>query len=289
MTKLRGGEGIIAQDQKDFVTLRLLVSPGYLSSDQLRALADIVDREGNGKIILTSRKGVQVPWIKFENAMDVSSELEMFGLPPGSCGRKVRTIMTCAGTGRCPFVLYDVDGLCNKLNQGYYGSMMPTKFKISLAGCPNSCSNPYINDFGVIGADIPRLIEEKCIKCGVCSRYCRGDAIEPDADELPIIDFDKCIQCGWCIKNCPSGALESDKKGFSLIVGGKSGRSPALGQKIAELVSEDELFEILNNILKYFKKHAKGRERISEIIKRNGIDHLKSEVLLKKEKVDETR
>ncbi|MFQ5800740.1 MAG: 4Fe-4S binding protein [Candidatus Hydrothermarchaeales archaeon] len=279
MTKLRGGEGIIAQQQKEFVTLRLLISPGYLSSEQLRALADIAEREGNGKIILSSRKGVQVPWIKFELAKDVSAELEMIGLPPGSCGRKVRTIMTCAGTNRCPFVLFNVDELCGKFNQKYYGSMTPTKFKMSLAGCPNSCSNPYINDFGVVGAEIPKLIEEKCIQCGACARYCRGNCIELGKDGLPNIDFDKCIKCGWCIKNCPSGALESDKKGFSVIVGGKSGRVPVLAKKIVDVVSEDELFEVLDKTLEYFKKNAKGRERLVEIINRNGIDHLKKEVL----------
>jgi dissimilatory sulfite reductase (desulfoviridin) alpha/beta subunit len=279
MTKLRGGEGILAQDQKEFVTLRLLVSPGYLGSDQLRALADIVDRDGNGKIILTSRKGVQVPWIKFERAKDVSAELEMYGLPPGSCGRKVRTIMTCAGTVRCPYVLYDVDELCNKINQRYYGKATPTKFKMALAGCPNSCSNPYINDFSVIGAEIPRLVEDKCIKCGVCARYCRGDAIELGDDELPLIDFEKCIRCGWCIKNCPSGALESDKKGFSIVVGGKSGRVPFLGTKIIDIVSEDELFNVLDRTLEYFKKNASGRERLVKIIQRKGIESFKTEVL----------
>jgi dissimilatory sulfite reductase (desulfoviridin) alpha/beta subunit len=282
MTKLRGGEGILAQDQEKYVTLRLLVSPGYLNSDQLKALADIAKKEGNGKIILTSRKGVEIPWIKFEKAKSLSAELEMVGLPPGSCGRKVRTIMTCAGTDRCPFVLFNVDELCNKLNQLHYGKETPTKFKMSLAGCPNSCSNVFINDFGVIGAETPRLIEEKCIKCGSCARLCRGDAIELGADEVPEIDFNKCIQCGWCIKNCPSKALESDKKGFNIIVGGKSGRVPELGTKVAELVSEDDLFELLERTLEYFRKYAEGRERLVTVIKRKGLKHLNREVFEKK-------
>jgi dissimilatory sulfite reductase (desulfoviridin) alpha/beta subunit len=280
MTKLRGGEGILAQAQKDFVTLRLLVSPGcYLSSEQLRALADVAEREGRGKIILTSRKGVQVPWIKFENAKDVSAELEMFGLPPGSCGRKVRTIMTCAGTDRCPFLLYNVDNLSEKLNQKYYGRQTPTKFKTALAGCPNSCSNPYINDFGIVGAEIPKLLEDKCIKCGICTRICRGDAITTLKSGLPEIDFDKCIQCGWCIKNCPSQALESDKAGYTIMVGGNSGRIANLGTKIVDVVSEEDLFKILDRTFDYFKKYAEGRERLGKIIRRKGVDHFTGEVL----------
>src|SRR3972149_11176649 len=148
---------ILAQEQKEYVTLRLLVSPGYLSSEQLRILADIAERVGRGKVILTTRKGIEIPWIRFENAKDVSAELEMIGLPPGSCGRKVRAVVACAGTERCPFTLFNVDELCTKLTQRYYGRETPAKFKTALAGCPNSCSNPYINDFGVIGAEKPRL------------------------------------------------------------------------------------------------------------------------------------
>ncbi len=279
MTKLRGGEGILAQDQKDYVTLRLLVCPGYLSADQLRMLADIAEKEGRGSIIITTRKGVQVPWIKFEKAKEISAKLEMAGLPPGSCGRKVRAVVACAGTERCPFALFDIDALCSKITQKYYGRQTPTKFKIALAGCPNSCSNPYINDFGVIGAETPRLVEESCIKCGACERLCRGDAITTKSDGLPVIDFDKCIHCGWCIKNCPSTAMIADKTGFSITVGGKSGRIPALGLKVAGNISEEELFKVLGNTLKYFDNFADGRERIGKIIARMGLDHFKSEVL----------
>ncbi|RMF88868.1 MAG: 4Fe-4S dicluster domain-containing protein [Methanobacteriota archaeon] len=279
MTKLRGGEGILAQKQKEYVTLRLLVCPGYLSSEQLRKLADIAEREGRGKIIITTRKGVEVPWIRFENAKDVSAELEMAGLPPGSCGRKVRAVVACAGTERCPYALYNVDELCTKLTQKYYGRQTPTKFKMSISGCPNSCSNPAINDFGVTGAMTPRLVEESCIKCGVCARLCRGDAITQSEGEAPVIDHDRCIHCGWCIKNCPSRALVAERSGFSITVGGKSGRIPELGMKIADVVSEEGLFQILENTFAYFERYAEGRERIGKIIRRMGVDHFKGEVL----------
>lgn len=279
MTKLRGGEGILAQAQKDFVTLRLLVCPGYLSADQLRKLADIAEREGKGSIIITTRKGVEVPWIRYENAKDVSAELEMAGLPPGSCGRKVRAVVACAGTERCPFCLYNVDELCQKLTQRYYGRLTPTKLKIAIAGCPNSCSNPYINDFGIIGAEIPCLVEDKCIRCGICERVCRGSCISTDDEDLPTIDYEGCIHCGWCIKNCPSGAMESDRKGFTITVGGNSGRTPHLGSKIIDIVTEDELFTILEKTFEYFEEHAQGRERIGKIIRRNSLEHFKENVL----------
>jgi len=279
VTKLRGAEGILAQKQREYVTLRLLVCPGELTSEQLRILAEIAEKEGRGKVIITTRKGLELPWIRFERAKEVSARLEMAGLSAGSCGRKVRAIVACAGGGRCPYALYDVGDLCARLTQAYYGRQTPTKFKMALAGCPNSCSNPYINDFGVVGAMRPMLIEERCIKCGVCERLCRGEAIHKGEDDLPVIDRERCIDCGWCVKNCPSQAMVAEKQGFSLTVGGRSGRVPELGKKVAELVSEEELLKVLERTFEYFERYAEGRERLGKIISRMGIEHYKAEVL----------
>jgi len=283
MTKLRGGEGILAQAQKDFVTLRLLVVPsGNLSPAQLRLLADVAEKVGKNYVIFTSRKGLEVPWIPFEKAQEISRQFELVGLPPGSCGRKVRAVVTCAGTERCPFVLYNVDELCKKVSERHYGRATPAKFKIAMAGCPNYCSNPYIDDFGIIGAMSPRIIPERCIGCGTCARICRGRAISQkngEKNEVPVIDDNKCIICGWCIKNCPADAIEAIKQGFSIIVGGKSGRKPRLANKIAEIVSEEEMFKVLERTLEYAKKNAKGAERLCNLIDRLGLENFKAYVL----------
>ena len=283
MTKLRGGEGILAQAQREYVTLRLLVVPsGNLKPEQLRLLADVAEKYGKGYIIFTSRKGIQVPWIPFEKAQEISELFEEAGLPAGSCGKKVRAIVSCAGTERCPYVLYDVDETCEKLSSRFYAMQTPAKVKIALAGCPNCCSNPYIDDIGIIGATSPEIIEERCIGCGVCARVCRGRAISMEngsKDSVPKIDEDKCIICGWCIKNCPSQAIKAVKSGFTVVVGGKSGRKPKLATKIAEIIREEELEKVIERIIEYARKHAKGAERLCSIIERKGIEDFKSYVL----------
>jgi len=283
MTKLRGGEGILAQAQKDFVTLRLLVVPsGNLTPVQLKLLAEVAEKEGKGYIIFTSRKGVEVPWIPFEKAQEISRKFEMAGLPAGSCGKKVRAVVTCAGTERCPFVLFNVDEFCKKISERHYGRATPAKFKIAMAGCPNYCSNPYIDDFGIIGAQSPRIIPERCIGCGNCARICRGRAITQkngDKNEVPVIDDNKCIICGWCIKNCPADAIETIKQGFTIVVGGKSGRKPRLADKIAEIVTEEEFYKVLERTIEYSKKNAKGAERLCNLIDRLGLENFKAYVL----------
>jgi dissimilatory sulfite reductase (desulfoviridin) alpha/beta subunit len=279
MTKLRGAMGLLAQKQRDYVTVRLTILSGKVSSSQLRRLANITENEGAGFLILTMRKGIEVPWIKTERALDVIREFNASGLKGGSCGTRVRTILACAGLDRCPFALIDTGELCSKISSRYYGKEMPTKFKVSIAGCQNCCSHPHINDFGIICAVKPRINPEKCIDCGQCLRLCRGKAIKEGSKGLPEIDFDKCIDCGWCIKNCPTSAIKEEKSGYTIIIGGKSGRRPKLGEELTRLATEEEVLVLLDKTLNYFKKYADGKERLSEILERLGMEHFRFHVL----------
>ncbi len=51
----------------------------------------------------------------------------------------------------------------------------------------------------------PRLSEEKCSNCGICSDVCPVKAI----NRKPLtLDMGKCIFCGDCQRLCPGGAIE---------------------------------------------------------------------------------
>ena len=51
----------------------------------------------------------------------------------------------------------------------------------------------------------PKLIREKCIKCGNCKEVCPKEAIV--LNPYPQIARDRCISCYSCIEHCPVGAL----------------------------------------------------------------------------------
>ncbi|MEE8167310.1 MAG: 4Fe-4S binding protein [Candidatus Hydrothermarchaeales archaeon] len=288
MTKLRGGMGLLAQSQKDYVTIRLQVTRGKLSIEQLNGIADVLDNYGKGFAIPTIRKGLEIPWIKFEDSPKVLEEFKKLGLKAGSCGTKIRTIVACAGMDHCPLGLVDIEGAYAKLKDEYYERDTPTKFKISICGCPMACSHPHINDFGIIGRIRPKIIAEKCDGCGICARVCKGEEaeakykVEQDAiveGNPPKIDYDRCIGCGLCMRSCPREAIAAEEAGFALFIGGKGGRHPRFGEEVVGLVSEEEMFRILDKTLKYFKKFAQGKERIVEVINRKGIEHFKNYVL----------
>ena len=296
MTKIRWTSGILAQKQREYTTMRVPVS-GRITSEQMDKMADIAERDGKGIVLLTIRKSIEIPWIKYDQSLKVQKELQGAKLEIGSCGRSVRTVVRCASTGRCPFEVIDVEKKYQEITDRYYGRSTPTKFKTSVSGCANACANPYINDFGIVGKAHPKIDFMKCDKCYKCVEACRGgvfateegipevegaitqEAITIGEDWMPRIDYDKCIDCGWCISNCPPGALEAERVGYGIYVGGRGGRYPKFAHEVARFVSEGELFRILEGTIEYFRKFAEGRERLVLVLERLGIEHYNEHVL----------
>lgn len=69
----------------------------------------------------------------------------------------------------------------------------------------------------------PCIVEENCIGCRICERYCRHDAVHV-VERKAVIDYDKCVGCGQCVAVCQkSAAVVKDYD-----------TSEVLNQKIAE-------------------------------------------------------
>lgn len=57
-----------------------------------------------------------------------------------------------------------------------------------------------------------KILEERCIGCGMCLAYCPMRAIKIHEDKT-IIDTKKCVECGTCYRasKCPVGAFYQDE------------------------------------------------------------------------------
>ncbi len=191
-------------------------------------------------------------------------------------------IDTCFGTGgACPNRAVDGDGLLKRLEdllkkedilgflkQHVKGDLkFHHDFRVTLADCPNACSQPQIKDIGIIGACFPEITNEGCTLCRACVDVCAEDAVTlDDENEKPVIDFDRCLACKKCIVKCPTGTLAEGIKGFRVMLGGKLGRHPVLAQEIEGLFSEDEVVEIVKNCIRFYKKNSQNGKRFAQIV-----------------------
>ncbi|MHC1683998.1 MAG: NAD(P)/FAD-dependent oxidoreductase [Clostridiaceae bacterium] len=71
----------------------------------------------------------------------------------------------------------------------------------------------------------------------------------------------------------------ADKTGFIVSAGGSSGYFPRMADIIATDITENEAFELVERILKYYNEKAEFGEKLGPFIDRIGIDEFKQGVL----------
>jgi len=269
--------GFMRQTQKNNFSLRLKVVGGNLTAEQLVAIAEISKKYGDGYVHLTSRQGVEIPFIKLADVEAVKTELEAGGVNTGVCGPRVRTVTACQGSEICPSGCIDTYPLAVEISNRYFGQELPHKFKFGITGCMNNCLKAEENDLGIKGGYSVELVKENCTLCGVCVKACREGAITKTDKELEI-DKSKCNYCGRCAKSCPFDAWKGES-GYLLSFGGTFGNLIAKGEQFLPIIRNKEiLFKITDAALKFFAKYAKPSERFRVCIDRAGWDKFKKEM-----------
>jgi len=149
------------------------------------------------------------------------------------------------------------------------------EFRVTVAECPNACSQPQIKDLGIIGASIPAITEEPCSGCDACTVSCPDDAIRLGTDDsLPVIDGSRCLVCGKCIGVCPTGTLVEDQSGYRVLLGGKLGRHPRLAEPLPGIHTEDDVLAILTACVEFYKQTSRGGKRFAEILQPEDLQRL---------------
>jgi dissimilatory sulfite reductase (desulfoviridin) alpha/beta subunit len=161
------------------------------------------------------------------------------------------------------------EDLLGFLKERVSGDLKPHhEFRVTVADCPNACSQPQIKDIGIIGACIPEITDNECSLCNLCVDICREKAISIDNDfRRPVIDFDLCLNCGQCVDVCPTGTIQKGQTGYRVQLGGKLGRHPRLARELPGIYEEDQVIEIVKACIKFYKDNSKHGERFSEIFK----------------------
>ena len=131
--------GFMRQKQKDMFSMRLRVVGGTVTVQQLKAIAEAAEKFGHNYVHLTSRQGVEIPFIRLEEIDEVKDFLAASGVQPGVCGPRVRTVTACQGGRCCPSGCIDALEIAEELDRRYFGRQLPHKFKFGVTGCQNNC------------------------------------------------------------------------------------------------------------------------------------------------------
>jgi anaerobic sulfite reductase subunit C len=269
--------GFMRQKQKDMFSMRLKVIGGTVTTTQMSAIRKAADQFGAGYIHLTSRQGIEIPFVKLEDIEKIKAELEAAGVETGVCGPRVRTVTACQGGRVCGSGCFDTLALAQKIDAHYFGRELPHKFKFGITGCQNNCLKAEENDVGIKGGETVSWNREDCIFCGVCEKACRSNAITV-SDEEVCLQEDLCNHCGRCVRACPTAAWTGEE-GYLLSFGGTFGNEIQKGRELLPIITDEEtLFRVTDAAVAFFTEHGQPGERFARTITRTGWDALQEKI-----------
>ena len=228
----------------------------------------------------------------------------------GGSGSNLRTPADCIGQARCEWACYDTQAMCYHMTQEYQDELhrpaFPYKFKFKFDGCPNCCVASIARaDLSFIGTwrdDIK--IDQEAVQAYIGGEIppnggshsgrdwgafdinkeiidlCPTNCMWMEGNELKI-DTKECNRCMHCINAMPRALRIGDDRGVSILAGAKA---PILdGAQMGSLIvpfikAEDPYTEIKENVIEpiwdWWMEEGKNRERLGELMKRQGLQRL---------------
>ena len=260
-----------------------------------------------GDIILLGTTTPQLEEIFWTLTHDMNQDL-------GGSGSNLRTPADCLGESRCQYACYDTSALVTFLTMEYQDELhrpaFPYKFKFKLDGCPNGCvASIARSDMSFIGTWKDNIkIDQDAV-----NKYVENDPAYPvnagafkgsrdwgpfdlEKEVLALcptrcmkfenkklfIDNANCTRCMHCINAMPRALRIGDDRGLSILVGAKAPilDGAQMGSLLAPFVpvnpdnDYEEITEIIENIWDWWMEEGKNRERLGELIMRQGFQKL---------------
>jgi NAD(P)H-nitrite reductase large subunit len=142
-------KGAILQRDKKTYAIAPHIPGGIVTPDMLRKIADAAEKYNAAAIKLTSAQRMAIVGLNEEDLDNVWADI---GMKPGAAiGLCVRSVKFCPGTTFCKRGQQDAVSLGLKLDELYHGMELPSKLKMGVSGCTNSCSESAVKDIGIMG------------------------------------------------------------------------------------------------------------------------------------------
>ena len=153
--RFRLQHGIYGQRQPNIQMVRIKIPGGFLNSEKLFRLADLVETYAPLKVgHLTTRQDVQIHFIPLERTPEIMTRLAEVGMTTReACSNTVRNVTCCHLTGISRDELFEIGPYMMATSRHFLRNpvcqSLPRKFKIAFEGCTKDHARPYIHDVGV--------------------------------------------------------------------------------------------------------------------------------------------
>lgn len=140
---------VLQRDKKTYAIAPHIPGGIIFDVNTLRKIADVAEKYGAQALKLTSAQRIAIVGIEEDKIDAVWEELGMDkGHAVGLC---VRSVKICPATHFCKRAQQDAVAIGLELDKKYHGMQLPSKFKMGVSGCVNSCSESAVKDLGIIG------------------------------------------------------------------------------------------------------------------------------------------
>ncbi|HSB15288.1 MAG TPA: nitrite/sulfite reductase [Bryobacteraceae bacterium] len=143
---------VAEQKQDGYFAVTVRADQGNLTSGQLRAVASVARDAGDGLIRITIDQNMVLAFVRRANLRRTHAALTSAGLGASGAG-EIDDVTTCPGAYSCNLGLTKSMNLGHALHQAVreYDDPAIRRLSIKVSGCPNSCGQHWIADFGFYG------------------------------------------------------------------------------------------------------------------------------------------
>ena len=283
----------------------------FYDTDYLKTICDLWEYRGSGLMNLHGSTGdiiflgthtEQLEPVFYELTHAMQQDL-------GGSGSNLRSPSCCLGKARCEFACIDTQDMCYELTHYYQDELhrpaFPYKFKFKFDGCPNGCvASIARSDMSYIGTWIDDIrIDQEAVQAYIGGEIkpnagahagkdwgpfdiqkevidlCPSNCMRMDDGKL-VIDNKECVHCMHCINTMPRALRPGTDTGCSILFGAKA---PILdGAQMSMLTIPfvrceapyDNIKEIVEKVWEWWPEEGKNRERLGELIQRQGVSKL---------------
>jgi ferredoxin-nitrite reductase len=140
--------------------MRVRMANGFAKSEQLRTIAELSRRLGNGVVDITTRQQIELRGFNLESVPEIWEKLRDVDLRTLQTGiDNVRNINGCALAGLTPHEWLDASPVVQELDRLIVGSNgnpeftnLPRKFNITVTGCADNCTHDESQDIALVPA-----------------------------------------------------------------------------------------------------------------------------------------